>query len=45
MYQNERSYIKLGDSYVRGSGVNGATLFGQESFQVLDYEVFKIMSC
>jgi hypothetical protein len=42
--QNENSWSRLGSSYgTRGPGVNEMTLFGQEYFQVHDYEVFKIV--
>jgi hypothetical protein len=42
-YQEEHSYSNLGVSYGSGPGLNDTTLFGQEYFQVLDYEVFKIV--
>jgi hypothetical protein len=42
--QNEGSISHLGESYgTGGPGVNETTLFGQESFRVVDYEVFKIV--
>jgi hypothetical protein len=42
-HQNEYSCSRLGGSYGRGTGVNQYALFGQEDFQVVDYEVFKIV--
>jgi hypothetical protein len=43
-HQNRRSWSGLGRSYgARGTGVSDNTLFGQESFRVIDYEVFKIV--
>jgi hypothetical protein len=41
-HQNNLSLSDLGCSY-GGPGVNASTLFGQERFRVLDYEVFKIV--
>jgi hypothetical protein len=37
------STTHLGTSYGEGSGVNETTLFGQITFRVSDYEVFKIV--
>jgi hypothetical protein len=43
-HQTERSRSILGKSYGRrGPGVSASTLFGQERFRVVDYEVFKIV--
>jgi hypothetical protein len=42
-HQYEFSYSILGLSYGRGPGVNPYALFGQNSFRVDDYEVFKIV--
>jgi hypothetical protein len=42
-HQNDDSYSRLGRSYGSGSGLDQSTLFGQEDFRVVDYEVFKIM--
>jgi hypothetical protein len=42
-HQNTRSRSLLGCAYGRRSGVNRYALFGQDSFRVVDYEVFKIV--
>jgi hypothetical protein len=43
-HQNEHSWSSLGTAYGRkGPGVDDTTLFGQRYFQVVDYEVFKIV--
>jgi hypothetical protein len=41
--QTDKSCSSLGVSYGSRPSVNGSTLFGQESFRVFDYEVFKIV--
>jgi hypothetical protein len=42
-HQNENSSSSLGMSYGKGPGLNQNALFEQESFRVVDYEVFKIV--
>jgi hypothetical protein len=41
--QNEYSYSRLGGSYGSGPELDRYALFGQETFRVVDYEVFKIV--
>jgi hypothetical protein len=42
-HMGEYSCSRLGGSYVTGIGMNRYSLFGQERFRVVDYEVFKIV--